>query len=246
MSKHRFTSRTKARKRAADVVFEADQRGMGHDPDVLRDLLVQRRQVTAALTPLPDYSVRIVEGVADNLRRIDDLIATHARVAGLDRMAAVDLAVLRVATWEMLQNAQDVPPAAAIDEAVSIVKSVSTDASPAFVNAVLDAIRKDLASPAWSRTRVTAEDSEPEGDLPADTPAPLDPDAGDAAPAALEPDAGPADDAPEDVAPDAATTGDTDEDAQADTDEAGGRAHPTLSDLTSADLETLDELLDEY
>lgn len=48
------------------------------------------------------------------------------------------------------------------------------------------------------------------------------------------------------MAPDAATTGDADEDAQADTDEARGRVHPTLSDLTSADLETLDELLDEY
>ena len=54
MSKqHRFTSRTKARKRAADVVYEADQRGMGSNPDVLRDLLRERRVITAAQTPLP-------------------------------------------------------------------------------------------------------------------------------------------------------------------------------------------------
>ena len=147
---HRFTSRTKARKRAADVVFEADQRGMGRDPEVLRDLLRERRVITAAQTPLPEYSIQIIAGVADSLRRIDDLIEAHARVPGLDRVAAVDLAVMRVAVWEMLANSDDVSPIVAIDEAISIVRSISTDASPRFVNAVLDAIRKDIAS-SWAR-----------------------------------------------------------------------------------------------
>ena len=151
MSKqHRFTSRTKARKRAADVVYEADQRGMGSNPDVLRDLLRERRVITAAQTPLPEFSIQIISGVADNLRRIDSLISAHARVPGLDRIAAVDLAVMRVAVWEMLEN-DEVSPIIVIDEAISIVRSISTDTSPSFVNAVLDAIRKDLASPAWSR-----------------------------------------------------------------------------------------------
>ena len=156
---HRFTSRTKARKRAADVVFEADQRGMGRDPEALRDLLRERRVITAAQTPLPEYSIQIIAGVADSLRRIDDLIEAHARVPGLDRVAAVDLAVMRVAVWEMLANSDDVSPIVAIDEAISIVRSISTDASPRFVNAVLDAIRKDLASPAWSRRQGSDEDS---------------------------------------------------------------------------------------
>ena len=147
---HRFTSRTKARKRAADVVYEADQRGMGSNPDVLRDLLRERRVITAAQTPLPEYSIQIIAGVADSLRRIDDLIEAHARVPGLDRVAAVDLAVMRVAVWEMLANSDDVSPIVAIDEAISIVRSISTDASPRFVNAVLDAIRKDIAS-SWAR-----------------------------------------------------------------------------------------------
>ena len=146
---HRFTSRTKARKRAADVVFEADQRGMGRDPEVLRDLLRERRVITAAQTPLPEYSIQIIAGVADSLRRIDDLIEAHARVPGLDRVAAVDLAVMRVAVWEMLEN-DEVSPIIVIDEAISIVRSISTDASPRFVNAVLDAIRKDIAS-SWAR-----------------------------------------------------------------------------------------------
>lgn len=159
MSKqHRFTSRTKARKRAADVVYEADQRGMGSNPDVLRDLLRERRVITAAQTPLPEFSIQIIAGVADNLRRIDSLISAHARVPGLDRIAAVDLAVMRVAVWEMLEN-DEVSPIIVIDEAISIVRSISTDTSPSFVNAVLDAIRKDLASPAWSRREDREEES---------------------------------------------------------------------------------------
>lgn len=159
MSKqHRFTSRTKARKRAADVVYEADQRGMGSNPDVLRDLLRERRVITAAQTPLPEFSIQIIAGVADNLRRIDSLISAHARVPGLDRIAAVDLAVMRVAVWEMLEN-DEVSPIIVIDEAISIVRSISTDTSPSFVNAVLDAIRKDLASPAWLRREGREEES---------------------------------------------------------------------------------------
>ena len=95
--------------------------------------------------------------MADNLRRIDSLISAHARVPGLDRIAAVDLAVMRVAVWEMLEN-DEVSPIIVIDEAISIVRSISTDTSPSFVNAVLDAIRKDLASPAWSRRSSEEED----------------------------------------------------------------------------------------
>lgn len=164
---HRFTSRTKARKRAADVVFEADQRGMGRDPEALRDLLRERRVITAAQTPLPEYSIQIIAGVADSLRRIDDLIEAHARVPGLDRVAAVDLAVMRVAVWEMLANSDDVSPIVAIDEAISIVRSISTDASPRFVNAVLDAIRKDIAS-SWARRGGDAGDGDEAGAGPAD------------------------------------------------------------------------------
>ncbi|MDO4259528.1 MAG: transcription antitermination factor NusB [Actinomycetaceae bacterium] len=160
-SKRVFTSRTKARKRAADVVFEADQRGMGRNPDVLRDLLRQRKVITAAQTPLPEYSATIIEGVADNLKAIDKLISSHARVPGLDRINSVDLAVMRVAVWELLANGSEVPGAVAIDEAVSIVKSISTDSSPGFVNAVLDAVRRQLEAPAWKRERVGVPDDDP-------------------------------------------------------------------------------------
>lgn len=163
----RFTSRTKARKRAADVVFEADQRGMGRNPDVLRDLLRQRKVITAAETPLPEYSIQAIEGVADNLRRIDDLIEKHANVAGLDRIAGVDLAVMRVGVWEMLDN-DDVANIIAIDEAIAIVKSISGDGAPQFVNAVLDAIRRELEASPWSRRSRDndADVSAPSDDVP--------------------------------------------------------------------------------
>ena len=105
--------------------------------------------------------------MADSLRRIDDLIEAHARVPGLDRVAAVDLAVMRVAVWEMLANSDDVSPIVAIDEAISIVRSISTDASPRFVNAVLDAIRKDIAS-SWARRGGDAGDGDEAGAGPAD------------------------------------------------------------------------------
>ena len=261
-----FTSRTKARKRAADVLFEADQRGMGRDPRVLEDLLRERRVLTAALTPLPEYSVRIVSGVAQNLRRIDDLIEAHATDRDLDRIAPVDLAVMRVAVWEMLENTDDVPPVTAIDQAVVIVKSISTDASPTFVNAVLDAVRRDVGAPAWSRRRVTAPApqaapaSSDEGDSPAgpsrgpadETPAAPAQDDEDTTESPTDDDSvgSPADgDSGESSAPAGATStadGPPDNGAAQTPEQTPTRRHPTVEDLTSADMETLDELLDEY
>lgn len=152
--KFQFTSRTKARKRAADVVFEADQRGMGHNPMILRDLLRERKVVTAAMTPLPEYSITLIQGVADELRSIDRLIAEHSQSRDFDRIPAVDLAVMRVAVWEMMSNTVDVPAVIAIDEAISIVKAISTNDSPNFVNAVLDAVRRDIGQDHWQRERV--------------------------------------------------------------------------------------------
>ena len=72
----------------------------------------------------------------------------------MDRIPGVDRGVWRVAVWEMLSNSEDVPPVIAIDEAISIVKSISTEESAGFVNAILDAIRRDIESPSWSRQSV--------------------------------------------------------------------------------------------
>ena len=122
-------ARSKARKRALDVLFEADQRG-------LDAVGVLAERVRRADPPVPEYAVEIVEGVTANVGRIDELLATYAQGWEVDRMPGVDRALLRLSTWELLYN-DDVPDAVAIDEAVELARLLSTDESPAFVNGLL-------------------------------------------------------------------------------------------------------------
>jgi len=127
-------ARSKARKRALDVLFEADQRGVN-----LAEALRDRQEIPSAATPLPEYSIAIVQGVVEHWAEIEAALATHAQGWTVSRMPAVDRAALRVAAWEILFN-DDVPAAVAIDEAVDLVTDLSTDESPSFVNGVLGAI----------------------------------------------------------------------------------------------------------
>ena len=127
-------ARTKARKRALDVLFEAEQRHL--DPITL---LADRVAEPGTEASLPQYSVDIVEGVLGELDRIDELLETYSHEWSLDRMPAVDRALLRIGTWEILFN-DDVPDAVAIDEAVELSRSLSTDDSPVFVNGLLGRI----------------------------------------------------------------------------------------------------------
>lgn len=127
-------ARTKARKRALDVLFEAEQRHL--DPITL---LADRVAEPGTEASLPQYSVDIVEGVLAQLDRIDELLETYSHEWSLDRMPAVDRALLRIGTWEILFN-DEVPDAVAIDEAVELSRSLSTDDSPVFVNGLLGRI----------------------------------------------------------------------------------------------------------
>jgi len=127
-------ARSKARKRALDVLFEADQRGI----DVL-DLLAQRVSEPGTEAALPQYSVDLVEGVVAHRAEIDELLATYSQGWVVERMPAVDRAALRIGAWELLHN-DDVPDAVAVDEAVELVRALSTDESPSFVNGVLGRI----------------------------------------------------------------------------------------------------------
>lgn len=127
-------ARTKARKRALDVLFEAEQRQL--DP---LTLLAERIVNSGAESALPQYSVEIVEGVIAHLERLDELIATHSHGWTIDRMPAVDRALLRIGAWEVLFN-DDVPDVVAVDEAVELSRSLSTDDSPGFVNGLLGRI----------------------------------------------------------------------------------------------------------
>jgi len=125
-------ARTKARKRAVDVLYEADLRSV--DP-----LVVLRDRIADGNPPVPEHAVRLVEGVVEQSARIDELIETHASGWSLDRLPDVDRAVLRMAVYELLW-VDDVPDAVVIDEAVELAKSLSTDDSPAYVNGVLGGI----------------------------------------------------------------------------------------------------------
>ena len=127
-----MAARSKARKRAVDVLYEADVRGDDR-------LTVLRDRIETANPPVPEHTVRLVEGVAEHAARIDELIDTHASNWSLDRLPDVDRAILRMATFELLW-ADDVPDVVVIDEAVELAKALSTDDSPAYVNGVLGAI----------------------------------------------------------------------------------------------------------
>ena len=122
-------ARSKARKRALDVLFESDQRNRAP----LETLAVR---LEAADPPVNQYTVDLVEGVVSHRERIDELLTTYAKDWSLDRMPAVDRAILRLATFELLWR-EDVPDAVVIDEAVTLASSLSTDESPVFVNGLL-------------------------------------------------------------------------------------------------------------
>lgn len=130
-----MSARSKARKRAVDVLFEADQR----PGTALRTLLDERMHSSGAPAPLPQYAVDVVEGVLAHADRIDEILGAYSRGWTLARMPAVDRAILRVGTWEILFN-DEVPDAVAVDEAVDLATSLSTDDSPAFVNGLLGRI----------------------------------------------------------------------------------------------------------
>lgn len=124
-----MSSRGKARKRALDVLYEADIRGV---PAL--DVLAARR--ADAEHPIHDYTAVLVEGVVAHQARIDELLATYSQGWTLDRMPAVDRTILRIGTFELLW-CDDVPDAVAIAEAVHLARLLSTDESPGFVNGLL-------------------------------------------------------------------------------------------------------------
>ncbi|MGY4099195.1 transcription antitermination factor NusB [Nocardia sp. R16R-3T] len=127
-------ARHKARRRAVDLLFEAEAR----DVDAA-DLLTERAELATqdqAVAPLHAYTHTLVEGVADDLDRVDGTIESYLKDWELSRLPAVDRAILRIAVWELF-HANDVPPVVAVDEAVELAKELSTDDSPGFVNGVL-------------------------------------------------------------------------------------------------------------
>jgi transcription antitermination protein NusB len=122
-------ARSKARKRALDILFEAELRGVP-----VLDVLAER--TAQGTPPVSAYAAELVRGVTAHAARIDELIAEHAEGWTLERMPAVDRNVLRIGVYELLW-APGVPDGVAISEAVLLAGDLSTDASPTFVNGLL-------------------------------------------------------------------------------------------------------------
>ena len=132
----KFGSRHKARKRGVDMLFEAEARGV--DPVALAAERVEMSASDESIAPVNEFTTEMLTGVAENLDRIDAVIADHLQDWSLERLPAVDRAILRISVWELFHT--DVPPVVAVDEAVELAKLLSTDDSPSFINGVLGRI----------------------------------------------------------------------------------------------------------
>ena len=132
-----MTARSKARKRALDVMFESEVRGLGPDRTL-------PERIAAAEPPVNAYTAPLVRGVAEHQGRLDDLLSTYSQGWSLQRMPAVDRNALRIGVFEVLY-VEEVPDAVAVSEAINLVRDLSTDESPAFVNGVLGHIVRDKA-----------------------------------------------------------------------------------------------------
>ena len=129
-----MSARTKARKRALDILFASELRS--ETPTDALDAAIADGEA-----PNNPYTETLVRGVVERLEAIDEVLTRYVRGWTLDRLPAVDRNVLRIGVWELL-FAGDVPATGAIDEATGLVRELSTDDSPSFVNGVLDAIRR--------------------------------------------------------------------------------------------------------
>jgi transcription antitermination protein NusB len=126
------SARSKARKRALDVIFAAEARGRAPG-----EFLAE--QVAAGEGPTNDYTSTLVQGVDDRLTRIDEILGSYAEGWTLDRMPVVDRNLARIAVYEML-SVPEIDDPVAITEAVELAKQMSTDDSPRFLNGVLGRI----------------------------------------------------------------------------------------------------------
>lgn len=127
-----MSARSKARKLALDVLYEADLRGV----TAIEVLDAKNDDVDVTVRP---FTSELVYGVVEHGDRIDDLLSTYSQGWTLDRMPAVDRNLLRIGVYELLWE-DDVPDAVAISEAVTLARSLSTDESPTFINGLLGRI----------------------------------------------------------------------------------------------------------
>lgn len=128
-----MSARSKARKRALDFLYEADIKKVS-----ALDLFIQRG---SAELSQESYVLTLINGVAEHIKKIDELIITYAQGWDMDRMPPIDLNILRIAIYEILW-ASDIDIKIACDEAIELAKSISTDESSNYINGVLGRIVK--------------------------------------------------------------------------------------------------------
>jgi N utilization substance protein B len=133
-----MAARSKARKRALDILYAAEMRGL--DPVTAMD-----ESIAEGEGPTNPWTETLVRGVAAHRERIDELLTSYSQAWTLDRMPAVDRNALRIGVFELL-FVDEVPAAVAVNEAVALVRDLSTDDSPAFVNGVLGSMLRDRES----------------------------------------------------------------------------------------------------
>ena len=134
-----MAARSKARKRALDILFASELRS--EDPVVALE-----RAIEAGEGPTNDYTTALVRGVVEHRERIDEVLTTYSKGWTLSRMPAVDRNVLRIGVYELLWGDDDVPDTVAVSEALHLVQDLSTDDSPAFVNGLLGSVQRDRAT----------------------------------------------------------------------------------------------------
>jgi N utilization substance protein B len=128
-----MSARSKARKRALDILYEADMRELA-PLDVLATQT--NRRATEGEPELNSYVTELVEGVIANQERIDELLSTYSMGWSLARMPAVDRSILRLSAYEVIYR-DDIPDTVAISEAVALAQDLSTEESSSFVNGLL-------------------------------------------------------------------------------------------------------------
>jgi transcription antitermination protein NusB len=131
-------ARSKARKRALDILYAAEMRGQ--EPVAAIEAAIAEGE-----GPTNPYTEALVRGVSEHRERIDELLGEYSQGWTLDRMPAVDRTALRIGAFELLY-ADDVPHPVAVAEAVAMVRNLSTDDSPSFVNGVLGSLLRDRDS----------------------------------------------------------------------------------------------------
>ncbi len=131
-----MSARSKARKQALDLLYEADIRSTSAAV-ILESRIIDESDVEAR--PIRDFTRELIAGVTSNQRKIDELITTYAQGWDMDRLAAVDRNILRLGIYEIVWS-DDLADSIAIDEALTLAKDLSTDDSASFIHGLLGKI----------------------------------------------------------------------------------------------------------